>query len=640
MNAPVVMAQEHTGLARLVLSAFSLAPGHGGGEADWLEALQRSRTMPLREAWLQWLSAPPVSDFGLHQLARQHGFTHVEMVAVALCCAAELDPMVPRVLHGLQTPVASSLPTLGLAARAAIELDGGSDNDITAHLTSLHGGAARRLGLIEPVGEQGVLVERSLRTPPALALALAGFESGWPEIVQPMPPAVHLGEQVEQALDGVARAMRLGQAPLVLRSAWPQDGFSAAACLAARLGLTLVHLPATPPPGVGVWLGLTGRVPVLSFDLAPGEARELAPIVGHGGPVIVLAGAEGTVNWNHAPCPQWVLPPLPAPERTRLWQMHGAPPALANDLGAQLRLTAARIQELAQAAGGLALQAGRGGAMEAGDVARAARGGAALGLGAQARLLPDEVADDALVLPPALRDSLEDLRVRCLLRDALADGLGLAVRTRYRSGVRALFTGAAGTGKTLAASWLATRLGLPLYRVDLSSVVSKYIGETEKNLAQLFARADSAEVVLLFDEADALFGKRTDIKDSNDRFANQQTNYLLQRIESFEGIAVLTSNSRGRFDAAFTRRLDMVIEFTAPTPQERLALWQAHLGEGHALDIDELNRVAALCDLAGGHIRSCTLMAASLARPIRYAGLRRAILAEYAKLGRMAPAGL
>jgi SpoVK/Ycf46/Vps4 family AAA+-type ATPase len=190
-------------------------------------------------------------------------------------------------------------------------------------------------------------------------------------------------------------------------------------------------------------------------------------------------------------------------------------------------------------------------------------------------------------------------------------------------------------------SWLATRLGLPLYRVDLAAISSKYIGETEKNLAQLFARAEHAEVLLLFDEADSLFGKRTEVKEANDRFANQQTNYLLQRIETFDGIALLTSNSRARFDAAFTRRLDAIIEFPSPGPQARRELWLAHLGRHHTLDVAQLNRIAALCDLAGGHIRSATLAAAGSADgPIADAGLRAAIAAEYRKLGRQVPAGL
>ena len=276
--------------------------------------------------------------------------------------------------------------------------------------------------------------------------------------------------------------------------------------------------------------------------------------------------------------------------------------------------------------------------------ARAANGlrdGASGELGSLAQLVRDAVDDDALVAPPELHEALRALEHRCLRRDGLADALGPAARTRYRPGVRALFVGASGTGKTLAGAWLATRLGLPLYRVDLAAVSSKYIGETEKNLAQLFARAEHAEVVLLFDEADSLFGKRTEVKEANDRFANQQTNYLLQRIESFDGIALLTSNSRARFDSAFTRRLDAIIEFPSPGPQARRDLWLAHLGAHHTLDAAQLNRVAALCDLAGGHIRSATLAAAAGADgPVDDAGLRAAIATEYRKLGRQVPAGL
>jgi SpoVK/Ycf46/Vps4 family AAA+-type ATPase len=256
----------------------------------------------------------------------------------------------------------------------------------------------------------------------------------------------------------------------------------------------------------------------------------------------------------------------------------------------------------------------------------------------------DDVPEGALVAPPSLSRDLADLVERCRRREGLVDRFGPALKARYRPGVRALLVGPSGTGKTLAASFVASRLGLPLYRVDLSAITSKYIGETEKNLAQLFARAEHAEVILLFDEADSLFGKRTEVKDANDRYANQQTNYLLQRIETFEGIAVLTSNSRSRFDSAFTRRLDAIVEFPLPAPLERRALWEAHLGAWHGLSVVELNRVAAGCDLAGGHIRNVVLAAAALARQrdraITYAEIVEAIAAEYRKLGKQSPTGL
>ena len=210
--------------------------------------------------------------------------------------------------------------------------------------------------------------------------------------------------------------------------------------------------------------------------------------------------------------------------------------------------------------------------------------------------------------------------------------------------MRALFTGPSGTGKTLAAGWLATRLGLPLYRIDLASVTSKYIGETEKNLAELLNRAERAGVILLFDEADSMFGKRTDIKDSHDRYANAQTNYLLQRIETFDGIALLTSNSRQRFDSAFARRLDVIVDFPLPGTDERRALWLAHLGDRHSLSAQAITRLAVSVDFAGGHIRNAVLTASVLAqsenRPITMQDLKRGIAVEFAKVGRQMPTGL
>ncbi|MEZ4639672.1 MAG: ATP-binding protein [Caldilineaceae bacterium] len=235
------------------------------------------------------------------------------------------------------------------------------------------------------------------------------------------------------------------------------------------------------------------------------------------------------------------------------------------------------------------------------DLRTAMRSGGESGLDALAQPLPEEIGDEALVAPPKLRDELELLWLRCRHRDRLAADLGISARARYAPGVRALFTGPSGTGKTLAASWLATRLGLPLYRVDLASVTSKYIGETEKNLAELLNRAERAGVILLFDEADSMFGKRTDIKDSHDRYANAQTNYLLQRIESFDGIALLTSNSRQRFDSAFARRLDAIIDFPLPGSDERCALWLAHLGDGHTLSAQAVRGGRDASTLPGTH---------------------------------------
>jgi SpoVK/Ycf46/Vps4 family AAA+-type ATPase len=212
--------------------------------------------------------------------------------------------------------------------------------------------------------------------------------------------------------------------------------------------------------------------------------------------------------------------------------------------------------------------------------------------------------------------------------------------------------GPSGTGKTLAASWLATRLGIPLFRVDLAAITSKYIGETEKNLSQLLARAEQSEVLLLFDEADSLFGKRTDISDSNDRFANAQTNYLLQRMESYDGITVLTSNGRSRFDDAFSRRFDAILTFPLPGPEERRELWLAHLGPAHTIPNAQLNVIAATAELTGGQIRNAVLHAAVSAFagssdataqisspkvPIQAQHVLAGVASEYRKLSRQLP---
>jgi hypothetical protein len=340
--------------------------------------------------------------------------------------------------------------------------------------------------------------------------------------------------------------------------------------------------------------------------------------------------------------PSWTVPVAPKDERVKLWEAalgsRGIARALANHRHGSGRI--AQLGRLARHRGALNGRA----RLLLEDVVAASWTAESGGLEALAQPIPDIIPDDALVMTPGLRDELERLLLRCRGREELIEGLGVSASAKYRPGVRALFTGPSGTGKTLAAGWLATRLGLPLYRVDLAAVTSKYIGETEKNLAQLLARAENGEVILLFDEADSMFGKRTDVKESNDRFANAQTNYLLQRIERYDGIVFLTSNNRSRFDPAFFRRLDVIIDFPVPGPAERRSIWQSHLGLNHLLSQRELNQLSASADLLGGNIRNAVLTSSMLARaenrPIAWPDILRALTDEYRKLGRQAPSEL
>jgi hypothetical protein len=643
MNAPLpAKAQVTPALYRIAMSRLVSAPAEAvSQEGAWLAELAAEAG---QTALAQWLITPPAEDSRLHALSRELGLHHAETLAIALACAVESDPMMARVLAWLQAPVGLGRPTLGLLQSMADQM--GIDDALPAILD----GPARACGLLQFEAETKPLPEQLFLVAVPTVLALLGQGGNWPGVrllarpTEEFPPSLKRAVALQaSALRGAGDGLR-GVGNLAIRSGQPREAQAAAAHVAHALGMRAALFEQEPPRGLGPWLWLRGAVPVLCTELGPGETRRLPELPGYRGPLLIASGLDGSFERVGDPIGSWRVP-LPLPEeRVALWQVH-LDDVTAERMGQQHRHSAAHIDYLARAA---RHEASLMGDMAIGHqhVRQAARNGAAGELGTLAQLLPENVPDDALVVAPELRALLLALHQRCERREGLADHLGPSARTRYRPGVRALLVGPSGTGKTLAVGWMASSLGLPLYRVDLSAVVSKYIGETEKNLAQLFARAESAEVILLFDEADAMFGKRTDLKDSNDRFANQQTNYLLQRIETFDGIAILTSNSRSRFDSAFTRRLDAIIDFAAPGPDERRALWLAHLGSRHALDISQINRIAAHCDLAGGHIRNATLAAASRATPgsngplLDYAALRLAIESEYRKLGRQVPAGL
>lgn len=221
-----------------------------------------------------------------------------------------------------------------------------------------------------------------------------------------------------------------------------------------------------------------------------------------------------------------------------------------------------------------------------------------------------------------------------------AGGVGDAAWRGPGPGVSALFAGDSGTGKTMSAEVIAADLGLDLYTVDLATVIDKYVGETEKNLERIFTEAAGVNGVLLFDEADAIFGKRSDVKDAHDRYANVESAYLLQRMESFDGLAILATNLRANLDDAFTRRLDLVIDFPVPDPEQRLLLWDRCLGRTlpRGTDLD-LPFCAENFELAGGNIRSIAVTAAYLAADtggaVTMETVIHAIQREYQKLGRL-----
>jgi hypothetical protein len=219
---------------------------------------------------------------------------------------------------------------------------------------------------------------------------------------------------------------------------------------------------------------------------------------------------------------------------------------------------------------------------------------------------------DDLELPATEKSLLRHIADQVEHRTAVYDGWGFRERMNRGLGISVLFAGESGTGKTMAAEVIANELGLLLYRIDLSAVVSKYIGETEKNLRKLFDAAEDGGAILFFDEADALFGKRSEVKDSHDRYANIEVNYLLQRMEAYRGLAILATNMKSALDTAFLRRLRFIVNFPFPSPAERMAIWQKvfpHQTPTKGLDIQRLARL----NLTGGSIHNIALNAAFFA---------------------------
>ena len=380
--------------------------------------------------------------------------------------------------------------------------------------------------------------------------------------------------------------------------------------------------------------------------VAESTERDVFDVLGQAAvPVVAVSSKAWNALWGGEMPLVVEAEPLAPDDRTRIWsdaldQDVTADPDLAESLRG-LRLPGESILEAARYARTLA--AARRTPVGVAEVREGARriGGAGgtdrfSGLATSAG---PTFAD--LMLPGHVTDSLRSVVSWARHRDSLgATGI---LRGRGR-GISALFTGNPGTGKTLAAHVIAEELAIDLFQVDLSSIVDKYIGETEKNLERVFQAAEALDVVLFFDEADALFGKRSDVSDARDRYANQEVAYLLQRMENFDGITVLSTNLRGNLDKAFSRRMSFIINFPDPDVATRVRLWEHHLSQLPMLDRDDpidVEHLARTAELAGGDIRNIVLSAAYEAAgegtPVGNRHLAGAAVREYHKLGRMVP---
>src|SRR5438093_2574951 len=505
--------------------------------------------------------------------------------------------------------------------------------------------------IVEP---ERPLLTRSLRVPDRVTAHLLGSDA-------PDPVVSALSYTCEQAITeqtaSLVRWMRSAESPARLAYIRERPGASGAGLAAGAfhqvgrrtLALDLERLRTEDDLSMVAALtarevGLTGGA-VVAGPVEVLIARGL-PAVRAFSEMPAMVVLVGSRSWD----PAWArdVPfvcdaPIPdAAQRADLWRrnLDGDTPAgldLAGTMG-QFRLTAEQVHRAALAAR-METHA-RDARLDEETLKSGARAQNAAGLERLARRIEPAVGFADLVLPPDAMAQLRELLTRARYREQVLDVWKMGGPSARRRGLTALFAGPSGTGKTMAAEVLAGELGLDLYTVDLATVVDKYVGETEKNLDRIFAEAERINGVILFDEADALFGKRSEVSDAHDRYANVEVAYLLQRMELFDGIAILATNLRANLDEAFTRRLDSLVDFPEPDAEYRRRLWERSLGSDmpRVADLD-LDFLAESFKLSGGAIRNIAVAAAYAAaeaqHPLDMGDLVRATQREYMKLGRM-----
>ena len=343
-----------------------------------------------------------------------------------------------------------------------------------------------------------------------------------------------------------------------------------------------------------------------------------------------------SILWLECPVPSHAL-------RQHLWQHFSEafieqPQLDTTPLADQFYLNSAQIRAAVVGAHDRAIQRGR--QWRITDLFAAARSQSTSHLEELAHKIVPRYGWQDLILPPDQLAILQEIAAMVRRRSQVLDEWGVGEKLVASPAVTMLFGGEPGTGKTMAAEVIARDLGHDLYKIDLSAMVSKYIGETEKNLERIFNEAEHANSILFFDEADAIFGKRTGIKDAHDRYANIGVSYLLQRMETFNGITVLATNLRANLDDAFTRRLQFVVDFPFPGPEDRLRIWETLFPPNvpHAADLD-FGHLARQLKLAGGSIRNIIVAAAFLAAeaesPMTMVHLEHAVRRELQKMGRV-----
>jgi ATPase family associated with various cellular activities (AAA) len=566
----------------------------------------------------------------------------VERFVLAVALLPFVDSAAGQVIASCLNEPSRTSPTLALAQRLWDEPD-----ELVHCFAPAH--ALLRHGLLSVGGDGGAHDwESPLVVPSLIASELLFGNDTLPAALEPITPVALPVDLDTGAITRVAAAVtadaeqctRPGMRIVPVIGAIGAPLAEVAAACAERAGVRTVRPSAALPRGhlaqalAAAWLrGHAVYVPASALAAQSShEAALEAPLPGL--PLTVFVGVHDRtlLRGLDLTSPAVIVPPLTYAERLAQWrEAIPSAGAVLPELARRFRYEHSAIARVRSELATL------GRSPSTSELLGAAR--ADLDLGTLAQPVRPRFVRGELMLPV----------VQAAQIDEIVEAMNNLTRVHYEwgtarawseGGLAALFAGPPGTGKTMAAEVIAAELGLPLYRIDLSQVVNKYIGETEKNLRRLFDAADSSDVILFFDEADALFGKRTEVKDAHDRYANLEISYLLERMERFKGLAILATNRKKDLDEAFLRRLRFVVEFPLPDVADRLRIWRSVIPDGvdaSGLDFDFLARRFAL---SGGHIRgivfyACLQSAAGGApRRLTMPAVVRAVQREYDKLDR------
>jgi hypothetical protein len=592
--------------------------------------------------------ATPIDDLDARIAAAAEllGLDALASEVLALCAAPELSPRYARLLAYLHDDVTRKLASPRLVARLLADESRPRDAILACFA---HDAPLRRAGALRLLDGDapGPLADRLVKVPDRLAAQLLGARLDAPASDGRLR-RVDLADTAAATPDAtpVQELKRLlaadSRLPLLVA------GPDAARLLAAALGrgLLLLDIEALAAPELLADAALAARLEGrrLCFDhlerVSPADRVRVARALAaqRERPLLCAAAREAALNLDEETV-MVVETEMPGfAERIAIWQGLSGERDV-RDVAAKFRLSGSQIAVACEVAR-LSAAARGAVAIASEDLHAGARQASSTKLGELATRLPPGFTWENLVLPARQLELLQSISAYLRHRDLVLSEWGYERAVARTQGLKVLFAGESGTGKTMAAQVLAHGLGLELFRIDLATIVSKYIGETEKNLDRIFAAAQGSNAILLFDEADALFGKRSEVNDSHDRYANIEVAYLLQKMESYPGAVVLATNFRRNIDDAFLRRLDFVIDFPFPEPEDRVRIWRLLLPSSAPLAADlDVEFLANQFKLSGGGIRNCSLAAAFLAADdggvITMDHLVRAVAIEYGKLGRL-----